>query len=138
MSRMLKTATMAAFMAAAMGTAVAADNTVTGNKLDANQIRATDMKGATVYDAQNNKLGSIKDMVIGKDGRVDDVVIDTNGKYVAVPMQDMKIGVDQTNSNKPMFALNMTQQQLQSAPAFDMNDNTTKSGSSSAPAKENR
>src|SRR6266550_553349 len=60
------------------------------------QIRASKMIGSTVYDVQNRNIGSVKDLVLDKDGKVADVVIDVSsvlgvgGKYVAVGMNDVK------------------------------------------------
>src|SRR4051812_13836428 len=62
-----------------------------------NQVRMTQMNGATVYDAENANLGDIKDLVLEHDGRVAAVVLNVGatlgmgGKYVAVPMKDIKI-----------------------------------------------
>ena len=50
------------------------------------------MIGSTVYDVQNRDIGSVKDLVINKDGRVAAAVVDVGtflgmgGKYVAVPL----------------------------------------------------
>jgi PRC-barrel domain protein len=49
-----------------------------------------------VYDVQNRSIGSIKDLVLDKDGMVDEVVIDVGsflgvgGKSAAVKMSDLK------------------------------------------------
>jgi sporulation protein YlmC with PRC-barrel domain len=104
-----------------------------------NQIRMTQMNGATVYDAENANLGDIKDLVLEQDGRVAAVVLNVGatlgmgGKYVAVPMKDIKITKD--NNDKPHFAIHMTKDQLKSAQAFDLNE--PKSGTSTAPKPAN-
>src|SRR4051794_8544186 len=60
------------------------------------QMRASKIIGSTVYDVQNQDIGSVKDLILGKDGKVDKVVIDVGsflgmgGKYVAVPLSDVK------------------------------------------------
>jgi sporulation protein YlmC with PRC-barrel domain len=113
---------------------------VVATQLQPGQIRATQMDGATVYDAQNQKVGVIKDIILDRDGKVAAVVIDVGaflgigGKNVAVSMNDLKITQD--DSNKPRFTVNMTKDQLKSAQAYDLNgpSRNSSSGSTTAPA----
>jgi hypothetical protein len=111
---------------------------VVATQLQPGQIRATQMDGATVYDAQNQKVGDIKDVIIDRDGKVAAVVLDVGaflgvgGKYVAVGMNDLKITQD--SSNKPRFAVDMTKDQLKAAQAFDLNARSTSTGTSTPPA----
>ena len=108
------------------------------------QIRVTDMDGATVYDTQNQNVGDVKDILLDKDGRVAAVILDVGsflgmgGKMVAVPMSDIKVSFEKNNSNsssnKPRFTINMTKEQLKSAQAFEFNQSKAASGSSTAPA----
>src|SRR5260370_40463943 len=121
MSRMTMTAAFAVMVAATMAmanaqtapttttappgksteTGVAAHTAISANHLLPGQIRATEMNGATVYDKDNQKLGDIKDIILDKDGRVAAVILNVGatlgmgGKYVAVPMNDIKV----TNEN---------------------------------------
>jgi sporulation protein YlmC with PRC-barrel domain len=114
---------------------------VVATQLQPGQIRATQMDGATVYDAQNQKVGDIKDIILDRDGKVAAVVIDVGaflgigGKNVAVSMNDLKITQD--DSNKPRFTVNMTKDQLKSAQAYDLNgpSRNSSSGSTTAPAR---
>ena len=108
------------------------------------QIRVTDMDGATVYDTQNRNVGDVKDMLLDKDGRVAAVILDVGsflgmgGKMVAVPMSDIKVTFQKSNAdsstNKPRFTVNMTKEQLKSAQAFEFNQKKAESGSSTPPA----
>src|SRR5438874_12182983 len=115
---------------------------VAATQLQPGQIRATQMDGATVYDAQNQKVGDIKDIILDRDGKVAAVVLDVGaflgigGKYVAVSMNDLKITQDNNNSNKPRFTVDMTKDQLKAAQAYDLNGNarSTSSGSTTAPS----
>jgi hypothetical protein len=112
---------------------------VVATQLQPGQIRATQMDGATVYDAQNQKVGDIKDVIIDRDGKVAAVVLDVGaflgvgGKYVAVSMNDLKTTQD-NNSNKPRFAVDMTKDQLKAAQAFDLNLRNTNTGTTTPPA----
>jgi sporulation protein YlmC with PRC-barrel domain len=70
--------------------------TATEAQIQPDQIRASKMIGSAVYDVQNRKIGSVKDLVLDRDGQVSSVVIDVGaflgmgGKYVAVSPRDIK------------------------------------------------
>src|SRR5205807_362886 len=113
---------------------------VTVTQLQPGQIRATQMDGSTVYDAQNQKVGDIKDIILDRDGKVAAVVLDVGaflgigGKNVAIGMSDLKI--TQNDNNKPRFTVDMTKDQLKSAQAYDLNgpSRNSSSGSTTAPS----
>jgi PRC-barrel domain len=100
------------------------------------QVRATAMTGAAVYDNQDRNVGSIKDIVLGGDGRVAAVILNVGGalgvggRYVAVGIGDLKI----TNDNaKPRFAVNMSKDQLKTAQTYDLKE-PVETGTSTRPA----
>lgn len=145
MSRTTMTAAFALLMAASLPVCAQTSSTTTAStsaprvaatQLQPGQIRATQMDGATVYDAQNQKLGDIKDIILDKDGKVAAVVLDVGaflgvgGKYVAVSMNDLKITQD---NNKPRFAVDMTKDQLKSAQVFELNPRNTSTGTTAPP-----
>ena len=113
---------------------------VTATQLQPGQIRATQMDGSTVYDAQNQKVGDVKDIILDRDGKVAAVVLDVGaflgigGKNVAISMNDLKITQD--DNNKPRFTVDMTKDQLKSAQAYDLNgpSRNSSSGTTTAPA----
>ena len=115
---------------------------VAATQLQPGQIRATQMDGATVYDTQNQKVGDVKDIILDRDGKVAAVVLDVGaflgigGKYVAVSMNDLKITQDNNNSNKPRFTVDMTKDQLKAAQAYDLNEKTGPTGTSTAPSTD--
>jgi sporulation protein YlmC with PRC-barrel domain len=104
----------------------------TGTQIQNDQVRASKMIGSTVYDVQNRDIGSVKDLIIDKDGRVADAVIDVGtflgmgGKDVAVPLSSIK-----TDNNR--LTLDMTKEQLQQAQAYNLENPNTGSGSSTSP-----
>lgn len=104
----------------------------TGMTIRSDQFRASKMIGSTVYDIQNRDIGSVKDLVIDKDGRVTDAIVDVGtflgmgGKYVAVPLSVIK-----TDNNR--LTLDMTKEQLQQAQAYNLENADTGSGSSTSP-----
>jgi sporulation protein YlmC with PRC-barrel domain len=103
-----------------------------GTEIQNDQIRASKMLGSTVYDVQNRDIGSVKDLVIDKDGRVAAAVVDVGtflgmgGKYVAVPLSAIK-----TDNNR--LTLDMTKEQLQQAQAYNLENTNTGSGSTTSP-----
>jgi len=101
MSKITMTAAVALALAAAAPTVYAqtshetralTTNTVTSTVIQPDEVRASKIIGSTVYDVQNRNIGSVKDLVLNKDGKVDAAVLDVGsflgmgGKYVAVPI----------------------------------------------------
>jgi sporulation protein YlmC with PRC-barrel domain len=104
---------------------------MTADTIQADQIRASKMLGSSVYDEQNRKIGSVKDLVINKDGTVADVVIDLGstlgmgGKYVAIRLSDIK-----TDNNR--LTLDRTKEQLQSMAEYRLENRNTGAGTSAS------
>ena len=92
------------------------------------------MLGSTVYDLQNRDIGSVKDLIIDKDGRVAAAVIDVGtflgmgGKNVAVPLSDIK-----TDNNR--LTLDRTKEQLQQMANYDLANRNTGAGTSTSPVE---
>ena len=104
----------------------------TGTAIQQDQFRASKMLGSTVYDLQNRDIGSVKDLIIDKDGRVAAAVVDVGtflgmgGKYVAVPLSDIK-----TDHNR--LTLDMSKEQLQQAQAYNLANSNTGAGGTTSP-----
>jgi len=85
------------------------------------QLRASQMIGSTVYDVQNQNIGSVKDIVLDRSGQVHAVVIDVGaflgvgGKYVAISLNDLKTDNDR-------LTLNRSKEQLQSAQSYQLDN----------------
>jgi sporulation protein YlmC with PRC-barrel domain len=109
----------------------------TGTQIRANQFRAGKMIGSTVYDVENRDIGSVKDLVIDRNGRVAAAVVDVGtflgmgGKYIAVPLDEIK-----TDNNR--LTLAMTKEQLQQAQAYNLTDRDTGAGSTTSPVTGGR
>jgi sporulation protein YlmC with PRC-barrel domain len=75
--------------------AFAADNTQA-----ADEFRTSKLVGAKVYNAANENIGSIEDIVLKADGTMDEVVLSVGGflgigdKYVAMPFNAFKVSRD--------------------------------------------
>jgi sporulation protein YlmC with PRC-barrel domain len=103
-----------------------------GTQIRSDQVRASKVLGSTVYDVHNRDIGSVKDLIINKDGRVAAAVVDVGtflgmgGKYVAVPLSAIK-----ADNNR--LTLDMTKEQLQQAEAYNLTNSNTGSGSTTSP-----
>jgi sporulation protein YlmC with PRC-barrel domain len=136
MSKTTLTAVFAAIIATAAPAAFAQTHdtraTVTNNTIQPDEVRASKMLGSTVYDLQNRNIGSVKDLVLNKDGKVDAVVVDVGsflgmgGKFVAVPISDIK-----TDNNR--LTLDRNKEQLQQMAAYDLENKNTGAGTSTSP-----
>ncbi len=108
---------------------------MTANHLLPGQVRVSDMKGAAVYDAHNDNIGEIKDIVLGKDGRVAAVILrvggalGVGGRYVAVGIDDLKIAI---RDAKPRFTVDMSKDQLRTAQTYNL-DEVAQTGTSTPP-----
>src|SRR5579862_5354815 len=87
------TAAFAALLAASAPIAYAQTTTVpshsatavehgltTQSRVMPGQIRMTDMNGATIYGAGDKSIGDIKDVVLDRDGRVAEVVLNVGAR----------------------------------------------------------
>ena len=104
------------------------------HSIQTDEIRASKMIGSAVYDVQNRKIGSVADVVLNKDGKVDAVVIDVGsflgmgGKDVAVLPSDIK-----TDNNR--LTLDRTKEQLQQMANYNLENRNTGAGSSTSPVQ---
>jgi sporulation protein YlmC with PRC-barrel domain len=106
--------------------------TAAETQIQPDQIRASKMIGSAVYDVHNRKIGSVKDLVLDRDGQVASVVVDVGaflgmgGKYVAVSPRDFK-----TDHNR--LTLDLTKEQLQQAQNYRLENSYTGAGTSTSP-----
>jgi sporulation protein YlmC with PRC-barrel domain len=111
---------------------VTATNPAGSDQILPTQMRASKVIGAKVYDRQNQKLGTVQDLVLDKDGRVAAVVVSVGsvvgvgGKNVAVRMSDIK-----TDNNR--LTLDKTKQQLDQAANYQLTDRDTGAGKGPSP-----
>jgi sporulation protein YlmC with PRC-barrel domain len=96
------------------------------------QMRASKMIGSTVYDVQNRDIGSVKDLILDKDGRVAAVVVDVGsflgvgGKYVAV-----RLGAIKSDNNR--LTLDLTKGQLKQMAEYHLINQNTGAGETTSP-----
>jgi sporulation protein YlmC with PRC-barrel domain len=105
------------------GLALAAQNSSLGT---ADHWLMSDVYKAPVYDANNNKIGEIDNLVLSSDGQIKTAVIGVGGflgvgqKDVAVPFNQLKVGSQNGNQE---LTLDMTKDQLKAAPAWNKDSN---------------
>jgi sporulation protein YlmC with PRC-barrel domain len=147
MSKTTLTAVFAAIITAAVPAAFAQTHATSetsdtraalaNNTIQPDELRASKMLGSTVYDVQNRDIGSVKDLVLNKDGKVDAAVIDVGsflgmgGKLVAVPVSDIK-----TDNNR--LTLDRNKEQLQQMASYDLENRNTGAGTSTSPTSGGR
>ncbi|ESY75351.1 PRC-barrel domain-containing protein [Mesorhizobium sp. M0051] len=87
------------------------------------EIRVDDLKGTTVYGANDAKVGVIGDVVLTPDKKPDAVIVDVGGflgigaKEVAVGMDNLKFMTDK--NGKRYLYTTFTKQQLEAQTAYD-------------------
>jgi rRNA processing protein Gar1 len=78
--------------------------------------RASKVIGTNVYNANNQKLGSIDDILLGTNGVF--AVISTNNKQVAVPFGDLMFGNASNKGDEKIVMPQETQERLNTLPYF--------------------
>jgi sporulation protein YlmC with PRC-barrel domain len=109
-----------------------ATNPAGSDMIKPDQMRASKIIGADVYDRNNQKLGDVQDIILDKDGKVAAVVVSVGsfvgigGKNVAVKISDIK-----TDNNR--LTLDRTKQQLQQSANYQLTDKYTGAGKGASP-----
>lgn len=82
------------------------------------------LTGANVHDASDASIAEVSDLVVTADGQITDVVLDVGGflgigaKTVAIPMD--RLSVAQREDGNVTLWVNMTQEELEALPAYEM------------------
>jgi len=118
-----KTAEAPAGTKATDPTQTAAIDKSTLTEMPVGEIRGDDLKGTTVYGANDVKVGEIGDVVLAPDSKPDAVIVDVGGflgigaKEVAIGMDKLKFMTDK--DGKKYLYTNFTKEQLQAQAAYD-------------------
>jgi sporulation protein YlmC with PRC-barrel domain len=106
------------------GSEVAA-STATGSNATAQSAsdwRSSKVIGLNVYNAKDEKIGDINDLIIGSGGTITHAIVGVGGflgigeKNVAIPFASVKMSRDK--NGKPTAMVDSTKDALQAAPAF--------------------
>lgn len=84
---------------------------------DTGELRASELIGSTAYDVQNQNIGSVKDIVLNRDGRVSAVVIDV-GAFLGVGGKNVAVALNDLRTTNDRLTLRQSKSQLQSAPPY--------------------
>lgn len=90
----------------------------------ASTVRASELIGRDVVNQNEEELGSVEDVVIGRDGRVSYLVVAHGGvmgvgdNLIPVPFS----AIEQQTSEKDNIVLNMSKEELEKAPNFAANE----------------
>ncbi|TIX62970.1 MAG: PRC-barrel domain containing protein, partial [Mesorhizobium sp.] len=104
-------------------TQTAAIDKSTLTEMPVGEIRGDDLKGTTVYGANDVQVGEIGDVVLTPDNKPDAVIVDVGGflgigeKEVAVGMDNLKFMTDK--DGKKYLYTTFTKEQLEAQAAYD-------------------
>ncbi|PTE08857.1 PRC-barrel domain-containing protein [Mesorhizobium helmanticense] len=106
-------------------TQTAAIDKSTLTEVPVGEIRGDDLKGTTVYGANDARVGEIGDVVLAPDSKPDAVIVDVGGflgmgeKEVAVGVDNLKFMTDK--DGKKYLYTTFTKEQLEAQAAYDKN-----------------
>jgi hypothetical protein len=86
--------------------------------------RASKIIGSSVYNDHDEKVGSIDDLLIGKDGKMNAVLsvggfLGMGTKYVEVPYSELTFGNTQRDSDNRVVLKGATKESLKTQPAYN-------------------
>lgn len=84
---------------------------------DKGAVRISKLLGTNIFNQNDQQIGSIQDILVGQDGKLD-AVIGTNNKTVAVPWNWLVFGDAKLNSDNTVLIPKETQQGLNKLPTF--------------------
>lgn len=91
---------------------------------DRTVLTAEDMQDANVYDANNDDIASVSEVVLSADGQIDQVIVDVGGflglgaKPVAVSFDDLTLWQNADNTDLRIY-LPMTREELEAMPTHE-------------------
>jgi sporulation protein YlmC with PRC-barrel domain len=83
---------------------------------------ASDFMNSRVYNMAGESVGDVSDLVLDESGKVTAVIVGVGG-FLGIGQKSVSMAADQVkrmlhSDGKPYFTINMTKEQLQSAPAY--------------------
>ena len=83
-------------------------------------MRASKFIGTTIHDDHDQNIGSVSDVLIGRNGVW--AIVSTNNKKVAVPFQNFVLGDSNARGDDKLVLPTATQAQLNTLPVFHYNE----------------
>jgi sporulation protein YlmC with PRC-barrel domain len=118
--------------------ALAAQNThpnrvaVQEQVIQPNEMRASKMIGSSVYDRQNRDIGKVSDVILGRDAKVDAVIVDV-GSFLGMGGKDVAVRPNEIKTDHNRLTLDVTKEQLQQMPKYSLTERNTGAGTSASP-----
>ncbi len=97
-----------------------------------NEMRASKMIGSTVYDRQNRDIGKVSDVILGRDAKVDAVIVDV-GSFLGMGGKDVAVRPNDIKTDHNRLTLDVTKEQLQQMPKYSLTERNTGAGTSASP-----
>lgn len=108
-------------MIAGSGAAMAANETM--SSVPSNAVTVTDWYKQNVYDSQNNKIGSIEDVLVSPEGKVNALILSADGRNVAINFDSVKRTMQ---NNNVRLTMNANKDEFKNAPSLKYDKNATK------------
>jgi sporulation protein YlmC with PRC-barrel domain len=110
------------------GAALADTMSTPMTSIPSDSVTVTDWYKQDVYDPNNNKIGSISDVLVAPDGKVTTLIVGVGG-FLGVEQKDVAVNfaaVKETmQNNKIRLTMNATKDGLKQAPAFKYDSQST-------------
>jgi len=123
--------TTTAPMATDTTTGMATDTTTTmsddpmAGMIDPTTLTAEQLQGAPVYDANDERVGDISELVVAADGTITEAVIDIGGflgigaKPVALNFEQLQVMAEDADGSGVRIQLNATEEELEAMPEYE-------------------
>jgi len=93
--------------------------------IDPTTLTAEQLQGAPVYDANNERIGDISELVVGADGTITEAVIDIGGflgigaKPVALNFEQIQVMAEDADGSGVRVQLTATEEELEAMPEYE-------------------
>jgi sporulation protein YlmC with PRC-barrel domain len=91
------------------------------NSVPSTSLTVTDWYKQDVYDPNNNKIGSVSDVLVAPDGRINALIVGVGG-FLGAGEKDVAVNFNAfkqiKKDNKVYLTLNATKDELKAAPGF--------------------
>ncbi len=84
---------------------------------DNGKVRINKLVGTDIYNAKDQRLGDVDDVLVGSDGQPE-VIVSAGGRLVQVPWNQIYFGNAKLNSHNKVILPDATPQSLKQAPEF--------------------
>jgi hypothetical protein len=111
----------------APGSGTTAPSQVNPLLTDQGQVRMSKLIGTNVYNDQDKKLGSVDDVVMGKNGEPE-VIMKADGNLHAVPWSKLQFGNAKQNSDNKVIMQGETENALTGSPQYHYLNNADRNG----------